>query len=313
MPRSQPRWAFSFESSDRLRDAERGKEEGGEECSRGNYCSGRRIVTEGSERKILPARTYGAFCESCRTLIASCLSELPPAYVRLAGEIGEPSSAGTAIRSPFGPRLPLRADVDALMRAIAETLLSWDERVRTIARLSVLDTQRSRRAVQAGVVTRSAGLLGAHLTVLLALEPGPMVRAVRARSAPDDIVIADLGGKEAGEEILWLHRSALMILGEIVKQREPLDGVPCKRCEEFGLERAEPPSNPEHEAMWSECSSCRHQMTKKQFEDWSRWYSTWAARTGLGCRRCALQRHDECIYANCACRASGHVAALSVA
>ena len=97
---------------------------------------------------------------------------------------------------------------------------------------------------QSAAVDEYATVLGAHLNVLLALEPGPMMRSVPLKSHidPDLVTMLMLGGQDAGEEILQLHRSALLVLGEIVKQRETLDGVPCKRCEAMALERAEPPS-----------------------------------------------------------------------
>ena len=276
-------------------------EAAGDPCSREAYCSGRRIVVEDGERKIIPARTYGAFCSACRLLIASCLSELPAAYVRLAGEIGEPSSQHAGVRTPFGPRLPLRADVDELMRSIAEVLMSWEERTRETARLSVLDTQRSRRRSQAEAVAASVQLLSAHLTVVLALEAGPMVRAVAVHSAEDEITVLDLGGQQAGEEILWLHRRALLTLGEVVRQREALPGVPCRICESMSLERAEPPSDPDREAMYSTCRECRDQMSKLTFDAWTERYAHWAESSGVACRRCQSGRCAECQWAACAC------------
>jgi hypothetical protein len=310
----QQRWSVSFRSTETLRDEERAAEQGGDPCSRDIFCSGRRIVAGNGERKVVPARTYGHFCASCQGLIASCLSELPPAYVRLRREIGEASSQHAGVRTPFGPRLPLRADVDELMRSIAEVLMSWNERVREVARLSALDTQLSRRRDQAAAVAGSARLLGAHLNVLLALEAGPMVRAVRVHSAPDEIAVLDLSGRDAGEEVLQLHRSALLVLGEIVKRRETLDGIPCKMCECMSLERAEPPSDPSKEAMWSRCDECGHLMSRADFEAWAAWYARWAGRAQPACRRCELGRHDECdpLYA-CPCATGGHAAALSVA
>ena len=315
MPRTQPRWAISFESSDRLRDQERAAEQGGDPCSRDAYCSGRRIVVENGERKVIPARTYGPFCPSCQGLIATCLSELPPAHARLEAEIPEPHRRGVNGHSPFGPRLPFDASYDALQRAITEVLASWCERVRDVARLAVLDTQLSRRRSQARAVTEYAVVLGAHLTALLALQPGPMFRSVPVRSHvdPDMVTMLMLGGQDAGEEILALHRRALLILGEIVRKRETLDGVPCKRCESMSLERAEPPSDPAREAFWSECAECHHLMTRKQYEDWAKWYGTWADRAGLECRRCQTGRHGECEYGNCACGAGQHGDVLDVA
>lgn len=315
MPRSAPSWSYSFEASERLREAERAKDEGGDECVRGPWCAGRRIVLDGSERRIEPARTYQVFCDSCRGVIASCLAELPEAYLRLHGEIGEPARTGNSVHSPFGPRLPLRADVDELMRQIAGVLLSWHERVATVARLSVPDTQASQRRDQALAVAGAAAVLSAHLSVLLALGPEPMVRAVRARSMPDDVTLLELAGQDAGEEILGLHRSALLVLGEIRRGRETLDGVPCTRCEEMSLERAEPPSDPKREAMWAECASCHHQMTRAQYDGWAKMYARWAEAGGdIACRKCQLDRHEECSWARCACGADGHsLAALCAA
>jgi hypothetical protein len=307
------RWAYTFTDSAKLRDAERDAEAGGDPCSRDARCSGRRIVAEGGERKIVPARTYGPFCTSCQGLIASCLAELPPAWSRLAGETAEMHRRGSGGHMPFGPRLPFDASYDELTRRISETLLSWDERVRTVARLSVLDTQQSRRRGQLDAVTAASRLIGAHLTVLLALAPEPMMRSIPHASSPDDITLLELGGRDAGDEILDLHRRALLLLGEIVRQREVIEGVPCKRCEEYALERAEPPSDPKREAMWSHCGSCQHQMDRKDFDQWAKWYSTWADRMGLSCRRCQLGRHAECAYGKCACGAGRHGDVLDVA
>ena len=315
-------WAHSFQACDsfaeraRALNARADDPEAGDECSRGPFCSGRRIATGNGERRVIPARTYGAFCTSCQGLIKSCLAELPPAYLRLEAEIPEPHRRGGA--SPggaFGPRLPFDASYDSMLRQMSEVLASWCERVRTVARLSVLDTHRSRLRDQGPAVREYAALLGAHMVVLLALEPEPMMRAVPVPShvAPDQVTILMLGGQDAGEEILAMHRRALLVLGEIVKRREQLDGIPCKRCEEFGLERAEPPSDPAREAMYSECSVCRHQMSKTHFDAWAKWYGGWADRRGLECRRCQLGRHAECEYGNCACGAGQHGFVIDVA
>lgn len=313
MPRTRPRWAISFESADKLRDAERAAEAGGDPCSRDQRCSGRRFVLEGGERKIIPARTYGPFCASCQTLIASCLTQLPLAWSRLAGETAQMHRRGVGGHSPFGPRLPFDASYDELMRRIAETLLSWEERVRTVARLSVADTQASRRGDQAEAVTAAARVISAHLTVLLALGPEPMMRSIPHASSPDDITLLELGGRDAGDEILELHRRALLLLGEIARQREVIEGVPCRACEAMSLHRAEPPSDPERPAMWSECGDCRDQMDRGEFDAWVKRYASWAASAGVACRRCQAGKCAECQWVSCSCCASGHVAALAVA
>jgi hypothetical protein len=310
MPRTaSPRWAVSFQSSDRLRDEERAAEAGGDPCSRDIRCSGRRITVQNGERRVVPARTYGPFCTSCRTLIASCLSELPPAYQRLAAETAQVHRRGVTGHSPFGPRLPFDASYDEVMRSIAGVLLSFEERVRTVARLSVLDTQESRRRDQYAAVADASRLLGTHLSVLLALGPEPMMRPIPHASSPDDVTLLELGGREAGEEILDLHRRALLLLGEIVRQREVLEGVPCRACEAMSLQRAEPPSDPEREAMWSECLECRDQMSHPEFDAWARRYAAWAESSGVPCRRCQAGRCAECQWTACSCAVCGHAAA----
>jgi hypothetical protein len=289
-------------------------------CTRGDYCADRAIRLEDGARVIIPARSYGHFCPACSTLIGGCLADLPSAWSRLAAEIGELSRGAGGFRTPLGPRLPLRADYDALMRSIAEILLSWEERTRDVARLSVLDTQASRRRDPRNAVEHAAELLGAHLTVLLALPPGPMLRAEPVHGLPDAIVLADLGGRDAGEEILRLHFRSRAALGEVRRQPEILDGVPCKMCEAMTLERSEPPSDPKREAMWSVCAACRHTMSKKDFDAWAKWYSAWAASSGVACRRCqigascpdpaeAASWHGQCQWQACACAACGHAAA----
>lgn len=316
MPRTAtPRWTVSFDASERLRAAERGKDEGGEPCSRGDFCSGRRIVLEDGQRRVIPASTHQVFCPACEGLIGGCLAELPPAYMRLGAELPQMHRRGTSGHSPFGPRLPFDVTYDELQRRIAETLLSWHERVATVARLAVVDTQDSRRRDTARAVTAAAAVLGAHLTALLALAPGPMVRSLPARSMPDDVTVLELSGEDAGHEILGLHRQALLVLGEIRKGRETLDGVPCTRCEQMSLERAEPPSDPAREAMWAECAACRHQMTRTQYEQWAQMYARWASNAGnLACRRCQLGRCAECQWDGCGCAGDGHsLAALCAA
>jgi hypothetical protein len=214
----------------------------------------------------------------------------------------------------------LRGDVDALAREIAEVLLSWEERVRDVAGRNAPGTARPGGTARA--VSRAAGLLSDCLTVLLALPPGPVTRSVfTSAGRPDEIVLADLDGTGAGEEILSLHLRARSVLGETRRQAEIFDGVPCKSCDATGtLERAEPPSDPKREAMWSVCSRCRHMMGKKDFDAWVKWYGVWSASSQVTCRRCktaagladpgeAGRWHAECRWDACSCRACGHAAA----
>lgn len=300
----------SFQDSSKLRDAERAAETAGDPCTRDTRCAGRRITVEAGERTITPARAYGPFCAACQAKIATCLGELPVAYDLLAAETAQMHRASiSGGHMPFGPRLPFDARYDELTRRIAETLLSWCERVRTVARLSVLDTQTSRRVNGSAAVTNAVRLLSGHLSVLLALEAEAMFRSVPHASMPDDVTLLELGGRDAGDEILDLHRRAQLLLGEVVRQREILEGVPCRKCEHMSLQRAEPPSDPEREAMWSECRDCHDLMPKAEFDGWAKRYAAWAQSSGVACRRCQSGRCAECAWGSCSCRFSGHLAA----
>ena len=283
-------------------------------CTRAEWCSGRVITVENGVRTLTPARTYADFCPACTEAISAALGELPGDYVRLSAEIGEIPGRGYQLQPKpkdpdFGPSLPLRGDVDALMREIAETLLSWEERTRAVARRIPLDTQASRKGDAAEWVSRAAGFLHVSLSVLLALGPEPMVRSRHVSSTePEQITIEELGGRDAGEEILDLRGQCRKRLGDSRSQPEIFEGVPCKVCDAMALERAEPPSDPSKEAMWSVCAACRAMMSKKDFDAWAKWYAAWADGLAPQCRRCFLGRHDECIYGRCLCAEHGHAA-----
>jgi hypothetical protein len=283
------------------------------------------VVTAGGQRTVIAALTPRAYCDPCSGHIAECLDELPSAYGRLEAELGESSRRGQAVHVPFGPRLPLRENVDALMRRMAAILCAWEARVRATARLVPRDAAQpvdSPRSVSAAVET-----LSLNLGVLLALQPGwmtttlplelgrhgrPAVISAKTEDTYGDAEIVRLGvdcitvmtrldGEAAGADILRLHYRCLAILGEVSGHADTLDGVPCRRCEDMALERAEPPSDPKLAVMWSVCASCRDQMDREDFTAWAAMYSRWADDSGLVCKRCQGKRCDECVYPACAC------------
>ena len=351
-------------------------ESGQHPCSRGDWCYGRRITTEDGKAVITPAFTPRAYCEKCWAHICECLNELPQAYGRLGDELGEPSRRGEAVRVPFGPRLPLRENVDALMRLMATTLCGWEARVRAQLR-APRDPGKPVHTAEA--VAAAAGTLVIQQSVLLALQPKWMTRTyplpagkpgdahhrpgpgacrrcgrvitysaasglwwaadgtseitapcehepqevpvaqpwapvppdLEAEHADREIVrlgvdyvalMVELGAKDAGTEILRLHYRAQAILGECGQQAETLDGVPCRKCEDMALERAEPPSDPALPAMWSQCASCRDQMSHEDFAAWAAMYAKWADDAAPTCKRCQAERCGECVYPGCACQ-----------
>jgi len=248
----------------------------------------------------------------------------------MQAEIGERPRKGQAARVPFGPRLPLREDVDALMRLTAVTLAGWEARVRAVARLTPRDL--SVPPLSGKGVVNAARILEDHIGVMLALQPAWMTRVVvlqpaRRQELPpigdellavigeEDLVRAGVdflttgrmvGGEDAAREILRLHYRALSLLGEAGYHAETLDGVPCRSCEDMALERAEPPSDPALPAMWSVCASCRATMSREDFIAWAAMYAKWADSARRACRRCELGLHGDCVYQRCACDSPDH-------
>lgn len=279
---------YSFRSAEslRLRDeqAARPFAEGEHPCARAEWCASSTPAEPGSTRRE-PARGPRAFCDRDRGLVDRSLAELPEQYVRLTIEMGSPSSRGAAIRVPFGPRLPVRVDIDALTRLMAESLVSWHERVADVARLDFPASRLSRMRREARAVARAQQVLSAHLDAMLALPPQPMSRAWDLRDLdrlPDgatgvirsvfaDITL-DLSGADAGLEILRIRYLARAVLGETRAKPEELTGVPCRdpqgTCGWRTLVRAELPSRDDEPAWWTECARCGDKMTEPEYREW---------------------------------------------
>ena len=149
----------------------------GHPCSRvpSELCDGSRIVWDDARNsRREPARTSRAFCDPCSSRITACLEELPPAYGRLCAALGDAPRTGKAIRAPFGPGEPIRAEIDALMRVTAVILHGWEFRVRR-SRLR-LATRGTPDILHPESVQEAAETIGTHIGVLLALQPGWMTR-----------------------------------------------------------------------------------------------------------------------------------------
>jgi len=153
------------------------EEDPGRPCSRipSEFCDGATLIwTEDGTSRREAARTPRAFCEPCRSRIITCLEELPPAYERLAAAIGDPPRTGMTVRAPFGPREPVRSEIDALMRVTAVILHGWEARVRG-SRLR-LAARPATDILDPGSVKDASKTIATHVDVLLALQPGWMTR-----------------------------------------------------------------------------------------------------------------------------------------
>lgn len=217
------------------------------DCARGHHCAARTtVVGDDGERIVVPARTYRAYCDADVQKIRACLADLPRRYAQLSAMIGDK-------QAPAGPRvsggralapIPINAGVEALQQQLVEVLVSWEERVRDAAKLASVPSRRGGAAV-----TTACTILAAHVDVLLSLRPDGMYRTcdiARHEQVPEDAIgevhpggwihyYVDLGGVEAGMEILNLHHRCLARLGWTPQHHDLITA--CWECGERKLRR----------------------------------------------------------------------------
>lgn len=258
-------------------------------CVRGEWCSGREIVIEQGTRTVLAAVTPRAYCQGCQDHIGLCLDGDPDdgcrngmlaLYGRLHREIGEARQAEIMVKVPFGPSLPLSAAIDAQMRAMTETLCSWEERCRDIDSLSDLGPAGNRPQDSADDLERSLRILSPRLNILLSLMPQEMPRSVPAWAVREEdqdceilafnghtVTIAPrLGGEHAGQEILHLHYMARRLLLETSPPMPLLPDFRCRVCEQKLLRKAAPPWHEDGEWYWSRCDGCGDECTREDYD-----------------------------------------------
>ena len=263
-------------------------EYGQQPCRRGTWCASSTIVydqPDGSGRRV-PSYGPRPFCDRDAPLVACALEELPGQYAHLHAELGNPAVRAQSVRVPFGPRVPIRIDVDTLMSAIASSLVSAGMSGSPPSTTSHFPEGRLARHRRDGhAVQRAVDVMAVRMAALIALPPEPMMRAVDFRDLadlPDSTpgvvhagfaeVVVDLDGGDAGMEILVLRHLCRAVLGETRSRPEELIGVPCRAdgCGLRALARAEPPSDPADPGSYSECQACGDRMTDKDYGDWSR-------------------------------------------
>jgi hypothetical protein len=263
-------------------------------CAQAAYCaSATTACGENGQQVLVPAYGPRAFCPADRRKVGSAILELPRLYAHLATELGNPVRRESVVRSPFGPKVPLHAGIDALMRLHVEVLVSWHERIAVIANLSMppeRDGQGRATARDGWYVGRAVAVLSPRLDALLALAGEPMRRAVPLGQLAslgdiDGIVRSvyaatwpDLSGADAGLEILALRYRSRVLLGETRQRPVELLGVPCRveDCDMLALRRAELPDGPDEDPPWSVCGNCGDVMTEAEYRDWTRRYARWA-------------------------------------
>jgi hypothetical protein len=287
-------WQVDFQASDSFRERRRdhattppprSPAAGQHECRRGDYCSGSTAAV-GDDGKTVktPALCYAAFCQKCRNQVYRALTLIPELWVRLHQELGSKGQGGekVAIKGHSAP-LPLRADIDALLREHVDILASWDERCRMDAGLTMPDTDEQRRRPDHGrQVAAFCRTLAAHLDRLLELPADAMSRAYSLHDLgkiPEGChgrtnriggyaeVTVELSGADAGSEIMALQYRSRSVLGE-TRMVERLD-VPCPdpSCDLLMLERVQ------GSAYEAECRACGRLLNTAEYRAWTRLYA----------------------------------------
>jgi hypothetical protein len=243
------------------------------ECSRGDRCSGYSI--ENGHR--VPAQTPRAFCDKDARWITACLLVLPGCYDALERELGEKSGTRERVSGSRTPPVPVRLDIDALLREHVHILSSWHERVAAAANLDFPYARVSRLRRDRQAVHRAVDVIAPRMSALFALEPGLMTRYVRITTdtggvKPGDAgfvraaagyaeVDRELSGADAGEDILRLYGKAVHVLGQFLEREEM--GAPCPKCDSLTMI-----STAGEDRL--QCAMCKYQPDEKEYARWTK-------------------------------------------
>jgi len=235
------------------------------------------------------------FCRRDASAVGRALAGVPERYVHLRTVIGvKGQSGGDKVTMSRSAPLPVRLDVDALIRDMILILCSWDERIADLAQLTRPSAQLSRCRRDETVIPAAVAALAPRMDMLLKLQPAAMWRVLPIRfrrGQPPEIpglaghanpagyahphagyaeVNIDLDGAAAGLELLQLERRCRRTLGLTLPPPVTLDGIPCRRCEHLALEAAPEPQ------YKSACADCGDLLTPEEYRTWTRTYEAWA-------------------------------------
>ncbi|WP_326828703.1 hypothetical protein OIE13_22490 [Streptosporangium sp. NBC_01810] len=268
------------------------------ECARADRCADPRLETVGGKTVRRGAFTPRAYCDSCRGIIERAIRELPAYWGRVYATLGQRGqSAGPKVSISKSAPIPISLAADELLRDVASVVVSWWERVATVARLRLPDTGASQRLVSYDTVRAACSVLAAHVDALLALEAQPMMRSLSLREAADlpagttglvhrsaeyADVLLDLDGADAGLEMLQLHYRCRRHVGETSVSARHLP-TPCQSpC---GYKQLYEVLNGDGEFDGAKCRQCGVVYTAQEYRDL-------VAATGDMIRRAGVRRRS---------------------
>lgn len=286
-------WRISFQENHERKVREDSQPEGDSDCARGTWCAQatREKQPDGTIRRT-PAKTPRSFCAADELILETCLSALPPLYGRLSRALGDHVTSEVLVRSPFGPGVEIRTDVDEIMRAVVDGLMTWLERVSVIdPSVTAPDTSWWRRkslGARAGELAAYAvPRLRHRVTALTVLRDEPMLRPAMVAalgcgtvlgSAGEDTVWLSASGADAGNELMRVEYLGRAALGETNPLPVALLGVECPECGHRSLRRAAPPQHDGDPVFFASCGDCQALVTDEDYRAWTsrlvRFYSS---------------------------------------
>ena len=279
-------------------------------CARAERCSSA-TTSDGQDPVPAWADLPSPFCRKDTGRVCRSLADMPRRYVALRLAIGQKPRLGedSRVTGSRDAPIPLRLDIDALIRDMLLILVSWEERVAETADLTRPSAALSRHRRDEIAVPAAVRTLAPRVDILFALAAQPMMRVkpIPAREKVPDwaaglaaastagfvhpgggYVTADipLAGPDAGLEILNLGDRCRRALRETTPPPLLLDGIPCRRCEHLALTAAPEPE-------WkSECSQCGDLLSQAEYSEHAKRYAIWA-KTAVVEGRIEPTRPDE--------------------
>jgi hypothetical protein len=236
------------------------------------------------------------FCKKDATAIGRALAAMPERYVMLHMALGAKTRVpDDKVSGSRQAPVPIRLDVDTLVRDMVLILCSWEERVADAAQLTRPATWLSRYRRDQVSIPAAVTTLAPRLPELLQYRATPMIRvipigtrkadaaaqaAVQARgltgrahrSAGYAEVYADLDGSAAGLEFLHLEYRCRRTLGQTIPPPVLLEGIPCRSCDALALEAAPEPQ------YKSSCAECGELLTEIEYRGYVKQYDHWVRR-----------------------------------
>jgi len=161
-------------------------------CARGERCYA--AIREGDQ--VIAAPCTRPLCEVCETAVRRVLEQAPDLYVRLRLKTldRDVTARGPQVTLSKGSPLPLHAQALHLGEELVWLLTTWEDEVRHIAGLTVVDRTQTREGPQ---VQAAASLLAAHLTAWIS---APTTAFGVSMTAPE---IEQSGADAAGVLLDW--------------------------------------------------------------------------------------------------------------